>query len=93
LRKQGDIPFVVIGNKDDIEGKQEVTLEEGTNFAFSVNSRLFITSAKSGANVDLAFKQVELDAVESFKQSTPDLVHPMVPLDPDAESGARGDCC
>jgi small GTP-binding protein len=92
LQQYGEIPFVLIGNKEDIEGKQEVTIDEGTEFAFSVSTHFFPTSAKTGANVDLAFKQVEQAAVESFKKSTPTVAHPMVPLDPAAVPESSG-CC
>jgi small GTP-binding protein len=92
LRQQGDIPFVIFGNKEDLADKQEVTNEEATNFAFSVESQFFSTSAKTGQNVPLAFRQVQLEAVELYKRSGPGDNQAMVDLDPNAGK-AEGGCC
>jgi small GTP-binding protein len=92
LKQQGDIPFVMIGNKEDLVDKIQVTLEEATNFAFSVEAQFFSTSAKTGSNVDLAFKQLELEAVDLYKRSEPSEDQAMVELDPQEESKS-GKCC
>jgi GTPase SAR1 family protein len=91
LRQQGEIPFVLIGNKEDLADQLEVTAEEAVNYAFSAESQFFATSAKSGQNVALAFRQVELEAVELYKQSGPIANQPMVDLDPTPQPSSE--CC
>jgi GTPase SAR1 family protein len=92
LRQQGDIPFVLIGNKEDLVDKLEVTSEEAVNYAFSVESQFFATSAKSGQNVELAFRQVQIEAVDLYKRSGPGANEPMVELDPGSQE-VKGGCC
>ena len=51
----GDIPVVIVGNKVDLKEKHEVTKEELTELASEFNALSFITSAKSGQNVEKMF--------------------------------------
>jgi GTPase SAR1 family protein len=92
LRQQGEIPFVLLGNKEDLADKLEVTAEEATNYAFSVESQFFSTSARSGQNVDLAFREVEIEAVELYKRTGPVVNQPMAEIDPGTPAGGGG-CC
>jgi GTPase SAR1 family protein len=92
LRQQGEIPFVLVGNKEDLADQLATTQEEGINYAFSVESQFFATSAKSGQNVDLAFRQVQLEAVEVYQRSGPTENQPMVELDPVGPPKSSG-CC
>jgi small GTP-binding protein len=92
LKQQGDIPFVIIGNKEDLVDKIQVTVEEATNFGFSVEAQFFSASAKTGSNVDLAFKQLEIEAVDLYKRSEPSEDQPMIELDPQEQNTSRK-CC
>jgi small GTP-binding protein len=92
LKQQGDVPFVIIGNKEDLVSRIQVTLEEATNFGFSVEAQFFATSAKTGNNVDLAFKQLEIEAIDLYKRSEPSEDQAMVGLDPLEEVKPRK-CC
>jgi GTPase SAR1 family protein len=93
LRQQGDIPFVLIGNKEDLEESFEVTQEEATDFAYSVNAQFFPASAKKGSNVDLAFKQVEIEAVDNFKNSGQSPTEPVLLVDPTTVPKMESGCC
>lgn len=56
MRITDTIPVVFLGNKNDLPGKQ-VSLNDINNFATKYeNSNAYITSAKTGHNVELAFK-------------------------------------
>lgn len=51
----GPVPMMMIGNKIDLMGKREVTLEDLNAFAQKFNSPTILTSAKTGENVEKAF--------------------------------------
>lgn len=54
----GDIPFVLIGNKNDLKNLQSISAEDVTKFLSSNNSDIkayFDTSALSGENVEQSF--------------------------------------
>lgn len=53
-RIAGGIPFVFIANKSDLENK-EFGITELNNLAAGYESPQFITSAKTGENVEMAF--------------------------------------
>jgi small GTP-binding protein len=93
LRQQGDIPFVLIGNKEDLQDSFEVTPEDATDFAYSVNAQFFSASAKRGSNVELAFRQVEIEAVDNFRASGGAPTEGVLLLDPATVPKADGGCC
>lgn len=52
----GEIPVVFLGNKCDLVDEQVVFLDDIKNFAASYNDvSVFLSSAKTGENVELAF--------------------------------------
>ena len=51
----GKIPFVIVGNKCDLESRREVTKEEGQQLADLWGCPFFEASAKENINVDDAF--------------------------------------
>lgn len=57
LRVKGDdnIPFLLVGNKADLDDKRQVSLEEAQNRAKQWNVPYVETSAKTRANVDKVF--------------------------------------
>jgi len=69
LQQHGSIPFILVGNKEDLSDKAVISHEDATDLAFSVQSQYFPTSAKLGSGVDLAFRQLEVTAVEYFLKS------------------------
>jgi GTPase KRas protein len=52
------LPIVIIGNKRDLPHGREVMPEEGQRLAQRLGCEFFETSAKTGYNVDNAFKSV-----------------------------------
>jgi GTPase SAR1 family protein len=77
LKRQGEVPFVILGNKEDLSNLVQITSEEAVAYAQQVEAKFFTTSAKTGSNVELAFRQAEMDALESHEnsvQSTPHFV-------------------
>lgn len=51
----GDVPIVFLGNKCDLKDEARVTHEELEVFAKKHDSPAFLTSAKTGYNVEVAF--------------------------------------
>jgi small GTP-binding protein len=51
----GKIPVVFVGNKCDLVDKQVITRQELERFATAYGARAFLTSAKTGENVEGSF--------------------------------------
>ncbi|MHA1419512.1 MAG: Rab family GTPase [Candidatus Heimdallarchaeaceae archaeon] len=63
----GNIPIIIAGNKIDLEGKREVTKEEGEEFAKKLETIYFEVSAKENANIFPMFKNITELALEQVK--------------------------
>ncbi|MHA1104770.1 MAG: Rab family GTPase [Promethearchaeota archaeon] len=66
LKKYGNekAPYLLIGNKNDLEEMRAISIEEGKEFSDEVKALEFIeTSAKSGKNVEKAFKNLLLHII------------------------------
>jgi len=55
-----DVIIVLVGNKADLSDKRQVTLEEATSKATSMNILFMETSAKAGHNVKSLFKKIAM---------------------------------
>lgn len=55
VKNDENIPFLLVGNKADLEDKRQVTVEEAQNRAAQWNVPYIETSAKTRANVDKVF--------------------------------------
>ena len=51
----GDVPIILLGNKVDLKDEHEITPEDMAEFAEKFNCPYFLTSAKTGENVENAF--------------------------------------
>eukprot|EP01127_Copromyxa_protea_P021207 TRINITY_DN7241_c0_g1_i1.p1 TRINITY_DN7241_c0_g1~~TRINITY_DN7241_c0_g1_i1.p1 ORF type:complete len:124 (+),score=13.24 TRINITY_DN7241_c0_g1_i1:291-662(+) len=51
-------PMVLCGNKSDLEKQREVSTEEATNYANTIQASFFEASALTGKNVPDVFSQV-----------------------------------
>ena len=64
----GNIPFILLGNKLDLEKDRTVPKEKGEEEAKKIGAiNFYETSAKSGTAVDDAFEEVAKASVEYFK--------------------------
>lgn len=55
---RGNKPLYLIGNKVDLKDKIKISEEEGKQYAKDNNMDFMITSAKTGNNVEIAFKNL-----------------------------------
>jgi len=68
--KIGDLPFVVVGCKSDLEEDREVQTEKGQELARSLGDSKFIeTSSLSGQNVDKVFVEM-VKAIKAWREVT-----------------------
>jgi GTPase SAR1 family protein len=51
----GKIPLILVGNKVDLENKHEITKDDISEVAKEYNAFSFLTSAKTGQNVEKMF--------------------------------------
>ena len=63
----GDIPFILIGNKIDLEDKREVNSEEIEAKAAQYGVKYFETSAKLNESVDAAFEDLSIQILNNIK--------------------------
>ncbi len=60
------IRLILVGNKIDLEDKKQVSREEGEKMAKELGISYIETSAKTGENINDAFRTLALDLVKSF---------------------------
>jgi small GTP-binding protein len=59
------INFILVGNKIDLENRK-VTKAEGEQMAKQLNTAYIETSAKTGENIEDAFRMLALQIVKKF---------------------------
>ncbi|XP_064648326.1 ras-related protein Ral-A-like isoform X2 [Lineus longissimus] len=73
VKNDENIPFLLVGNKADLEDKRQVTIEEAQGRAQQWNVPYVETSAKTRANVDKVFfdlmREIRSRKMEASKQS------------------------
>jgi GTPase KRas protein len=65
------IPFVVVGNKTDLEDERKVTKEEGEELAKSVGAQFMEASAKKKTNVEEMFITLVREVMQARKETGP----------------------
>jgi len=63
----GDIPFILVGNKIDLEDKREVSTKEIIDKAEKYGVKYFETSAKFNESVDTAFEDLSIQILNNLK--------------------------
>ena len=61
---RGNEPVLLIGNKIDLENNIKISDAEAKEFAENYHVKFLSTSAKTGSNVEEAFKQISLTIVK-----------------------------
>jgi len=61
-----DIVLILVGNKIDLESKRVVSRDEGEALAQNLTLTYVETSAKTGENIDDAFKMLALQIIKKF---------------------------
>ena len=54
----GKVPMIILGNKSDLVDNAQFGESELAALAARYNAKAFLTSAKSGANVESSFKDI-----------------------------------
>merc|ERR1711871_1679712 len=71
-RDPDNFPFVVVGNKCDLENKRKVTAQRGSTWCKSKNDiPYYETSAATAANVEMAFQEIARKALSQEKPAEP----------------------
>lgn len=58
------VPFILLGNKQDLDDRREVQTDEGIEFASKHNVQFFETSALSGYNINATFYELALLGID-----------------------------
>ncbi|MCK5559438.1 MAG: GTP-binding protein [Thermoplasmata archaeon] len=53
-----EIPVVVLANKSDLQDQRKFKIDDLTKVASEINAKYFFTSAKTGQNVESAFRAI-----------------------------------
>ena len=65
----GEIPFIIVGNKIDLEDKRQVDKEKAANLAIELDAvEYFETSAKTGDFVENAFLKLATKTYDKFNE-------------------------
>ena len=65
----GDVPFILVGNKLDLEKQRVISREKGEAKSKELGAVTFYeTSAKNGTEVDKAFEDLTKASIEYFKK-------------------------
>lgn len=65
------IPFVLVGNKTDLEDERKVTKEEGEELAKQLNAQFMEASAKKKINVEEMFITLVREVMQARKEAGP----------------------
>jgi small GTP-binding protein len=63
----GNIPIVIIGNKNDLNGRKKFSFEDISGLAKVCKATAFATSAKTGENVELVFIKLSEDLIVNIE--------------------------
>ena len=64
------IPFVLVGNKCDLESERKITFQQGEELAKALGCKFLEASAKTRTNVDEAFVTLVREIMDSRKSSS-----------------------
>ena len=64
-----EVKCILFGNKNDLDNKRDVQIEEGEKLAKKYNCPFFETSAKEGNNIEEGFKEIVMEIIKDNKNS------------------------
>ena len=64
-----EVKCILFGNKNDLDNKRDVQIEEGEELAKKYNCPFFETSAKEGNNIEEGFKEIVMEIIKDNKNS------------------------
>jgi len=70
VKQVGEVPFVFLGNKTDLSKEKVVDEEDLAKLSAIHKSPYYLTSAKTGENVDHAFKSISKAIVAAYSDET-----------------------
>ena len=88
-----NVPFVLIGNKCDLEKDRKVSKEEGEKFALKYNMKFFETSAKDNININEAFNALINEIVDVYKDEFFEGEEKVDDKNKDKKNNKEGGCC
>jgi len=92
VKENKPVPFVLVGNKSDLEEKRVITYEKGEQLAKSLNIMFMETSAKTGKNVEKAFTEL-VRAVRKHKPNAPQSNNSKPIQTPKTDTDSKGCNC
>jgi Ras-related protein Rab-7A len=94
-RNAESFPFVVLGNKADLDSKRQVSASKAKAWCASKGDiPFFETSAKEAVNVEVAFKTIAQNALAQEAANKPIFIPDKLDLKTDpAASSSGGGCC
>jgi GTPase KRas len=66
VKDADSFPMVVVGNKCDLESERVISMDDGKNYAKSLNIGFMETSARARKNVDEAFHELVREVRKSL---------------------------
>jgi small GTP-binding protein len=66
LKITGKIPIVILANKSDLVGQEKFSQDELAEVANRLQATYFYTSAKTGANIEPAFKKMGIKLISTI---------------------------
>jgi small GTP-binding protein len=84
-----DLALIVVGNKADLESRREVSPEEATDYALSINAEYAETSAATGQGVVESFAMLSAKAIQLGQQRMAGLALDVMLSPPEKRRG----CC
>ncbi len=70
-QQKPSMPIVVLGNKCDLSAPGRLTNDEAREYCSALGLPYLATSAKTGLNVQAAFRRVSLEAIKLFAPAAP----------------------
>jgi len=92
VKDASSVPFMLVGNKADMEDKRKITKSEGEAMAKKLGCRFIETSAKARMNVDEMFAQLVEEIMISKKGKEPEVAKETAPPTDSAPVKKRKHC-